>query len=120
MTAVFTTDDQRAQAIELRRLLIRLQNGDGEDRALGADIVNAAGAPATLGDPTGCLDCALYLADHFKMNQVDTLARAVINLRERVREGWKKAGEISNSDAARAITVIVVRTQIAKLEGQPV
>lgn len=119
MTAIFSTDDQRAQAIELRRLLIRLQNGEGEDRPLGADIVGAIGAPATLGDPTGCLDCALYLADYLKMSRVDTLASAIMDLRTRVRGGWKAAADITNSDAARAITRIVVRGQIARLEGPP-
>ena len=120
MTAIFRTERERRQAIELRRLLIRLQNGEGEDRPLGADIVAAVGAPAEIGDPTGCLDCALYLADFLRAPRIDVLAVTTNALRERVRGGWKSAQEISVADAARAMTTIVVKAQIAKLEGAPV
>lgn len=120
MTAIFGNDKDRAQAIELRRLMMRLQNGDGEDRPLGADIVTAIGAPAEIGDPTGCIDCALHLADYLKMNRIEALAFATKNLRDRVRVGWKSAATISTADAARAITAIVVKGQIARLEGTPV
>lgn len=120
MTTIYRTDAEREQAIELRRLLIRLQNGEGEDRPLGADIVNAIGAPAELGDPTGCLDCALHLADYLKFSRIETLAWAVHTLRDKVRQGWKPADGISHADAARTITCIVVKCQIARLEGSPV
>lgn len=120
MTAIFRTEADRMQAIELRRLLLRLQNGEGEDRPLGADIVTAIGAPAALGDPTGCLDCALYLADYLKMPRIEALAWSIKTLRDRVREGWKAPEDISHADAARALTIIVVKGQIARLEGAPV
>lgn len=120
MTAIFRTDAERAQAIELRRLLMRLQNGDGEDRPLGADIVTTIGAPAELGDPTGCLDCALHLAAYLRFNRIETLAWAVHTLRDKVRDGWKTAEAITHADAARTITAIVVKGQIARLEGTPV
>ena len=44
----FTPDALRAQAVEVRRLLLRLENGDGEDRDLGADILLAVDAPMTV------------------------------------------------------------------------
>lgn len=119
MTAIFRTATDRAQAIELRRLLLRLQNGDGEDRPLGADVVTAIGAPAELGDPTGCLDCAMHLADYLQFSRMEALAWAVKVLRDRVRDGWKAAGDITHADAARAITTIIVKGQIARLEGTP-
>lgn len=120
MTAIFSKDGDRAQAIELRRLLIRLQNGDGEDRPLGADIMAAIGAPAEMGDPTGCIDCALYLADFLKFERLEALAWATTNLRDRVRGGWKSVNAIAPADAARAITAIVLKGQIARLERAPI
>lgn len=120
MTAIFRTEKDRAAAVELRRLLIRLQNGEGEDRPLGADIVAAVGAPPEIGDPTGCLDCALYLADFLRVPRIDVLAVTTKTLRDRVRDGWKSAHAITVPDAARALTTIVIKGQIAKLEGPPV
>ena len=119
MTGLFATDVQRACAADLRRLLKRLEGGEGEDRALGADIVNALDAPPMIGDPTGCIDCALHLADALKQDGVDVLASAVVDLRQRVLSGWKRGGEITTADAARAISAIVLRVYIAKLEKAP-
>lgn len=120
MSAIFGKDSDRAQAAELRRLLIRLQNGDGEDRPLGADIVTMVGAPAEIGDPTGCLDCALYLAEFLKFERLEAIAWATNRLKDRVRGGWKAAGEITNEDAARAVTCVVLKGQIARLERAPI
>lgn len=119
MTAMFRTDADRTLAIELRRLLMRLQNGDGEDPGLGADIREAFVLPHTMGDPAGCIDCSLSLADFLKFNRVEALAWATNNLRDRVRSGWKTAHEITNADAARAITAILLKGKIAQLEGTP-
>jgi len=119
MTAMFRTDADRSLAIELRRLLIRLQNGDGEDPALGADIREAFALPHTIGDPAGCIDCSLWLADHLKIDRMEALAWATNNLRDRCRDGWKTANEITNADAARAITAILLKAKIARLEGTP-
>lgn len=120
MTAIFGTDKDRAQAIELRRLLTRLQNGEGEDPALGADIREVFALPHTIGDPVGCIDCSLWLAKHLGGDIRDALDGAMTYLRSRVREGWKCAGEITHADTARAITAITLKCKIAKLEGTPV
>lgn len=120
MTAMFRSDADRALAIDLRRLLMRLQNGDGEDPCLGADIREAFALPHTLGDPVGCLDCAAYLARHLKVDIVVASAWAGKNLLERMRDGWQPAGrEISHVDLARAITAILLKGKIAQLEGTP-
>lgn len=119
MTAMFRPEKDRALAIELRRLLIRLQNGDGEDPALGADIREAFALSHTIGDPAGCIDCALWLADHLRFDRMEALAWATNTLRDRVRGGWKSANEITNADAARAITAILLKGKIAQLEGTP-
>lgn len=120
MTALFRTDDDRKLAIELRRLMMRLQAGEGEDRELGADILEAFVLPHTIGDPTGCLDCAFYLADFLKMGRIEALAWATHGLKERVRDGWKSANEITNADAARAMTAVLLKARIAQLEGAPI
>lgn len=119
MTAMFRTEEDRSLAIELRRLLIRLQNGEGEDPGLGADIREAFALSHTIGDPIGCIDCALWLADFLKTSRVEALDCATNNLRVRCREGWKTANEITNADAARAITAILLKGKIAQLEGTP-
>jgi hypothetical protein len=119
MTVMFRTDTDRALAIELRRLLMRLQNGDGEDPGLGADIREAFELPHTMGDPIGCIDCALWLADHLKASRVEALDCATGALKERCRDGWKSADQITHADAARAITGILLKGKIAKLEGTP-
>jgi hypothetical protein len=121
MTGGFhTTDAQRAQAVALRRLLIRLENGEGEDRALGADILNALDAPTLIGDPTGCMDCAFNLAEWLCQPRSDVLNRATVRLRDRVViDGWKSAETISAADVARAMTMIILRVHLATLERAP-
>lgn len=116
---LFTTDAARAQAIDLRRLLLRLENSDAADSSLGDEILTALNAPAGIGDPTDCMDCAADLADWLRQPRLDVIAQATNALRERVRRGWKCAAEISAADAARAMTVILLRVQLAKLERAP-
>lgn len=120
MADLFATHQQRARAAELRRLLIRLENGDGEDVDLGDAILNAIAAPFTILNPTGCLNDALHLADYLKMSRVELLARATIVLRNRVLDGWKSAGVITQADVSRAMLAIMVRIQLATLERAPV
>lgn len=117
---LFTPDDQRARAVEVRRLMLRLENGEGEDRNLGADILDAILAPPTIGDVTGCVDCAYHLAKHLGQSTLNLHLRVGIEMRERVECGQKSAGEISVADVARAMTAIVLKVYLAKLERAPV
>lgn len=120
MTGIFNSDERRAMAADLRRLMIRLQNSDPPDVGLGPDIRDVLNAPATIRDPLNFMDDALWLADFLSFDRVDVLAAATKALREKVRAGWKAPFEISNADAARAITSIVLKGHIARLEGVPV
>lgn len=119
MADFFTTDKQRAKAAELRRLLIRLENGEGEDGTLGDAILNALAAPLTILDPTGCMDDVLHLADFIGQPRSDLLARATAMLRDKVRDGWKPAGVITQADVSRAMLTIMIRVQLATLERAP-
>lgn len=115
-----SNDNEREQARQLRSLLVLL-DGDiaGDDHALGADILNALDAPIGIGDPVMCMDCALHLADWMKQPQLDVLNAATAWLRDKVRTGWKKPEAISGADAARAITTVLLRVQLANLERAP-
>lgn len=120
MTRVFKTDAERERAEHFRALLARLSAGDGEDRTLGADIVEACGvAPAEFGDPTACIDCAIALTDILSFQRIEILTAAIHGLRQRCREGWKPLQNITAADTARAITTLIVRGEIARLEGMP-
>jgi hypothetical protein len=116
---LFTSDDQRARAIEVRRLLLRLENGEGEDRNLGADILNAIDAPTLIGDVTGCMDCAYHLARHLGQSTLNLHVRVGFKMRERVDCGWKSAAEVTGADVARAMTAIVLKVHLAQLERAP-
>lgn len=120
MTAIFRTDEARSSAAELRRLLIRLLNGEGEDRDLGADVREALGVPSEAGDPTGCMDCAYALVKAMRIDWLETFERVKMNLRDRARTGWNPPDGVTNADVARAITIVVVKCEIARLEGTPV
>ena len=116
---LFTSEAARAQAIEVRRVLLRLQNGDGEDRGLGADVLNAVEAPTTIGDVTGCVDCAYDLARFLKQSTLNLHVRCGLKIRDRINEGWKLADQVTNADMARTMTIIVLRVHLANLERAP-
>lgn len=116
---LFTPEASRLQAIEVRRVLLRLTNGDGEDRQLGADVLEAVEAPPTIGDVTGCFDCAWALAEELKQSTLNLHVRTGFEVRKRIDEGWKSADKVTNADIARAMTVIVLRTHLANLERAP-
>ena len=121
VTALFTTDGKREQAGALRLLLTRIENGAGEDRVLASDVLDALDAPVLIGDVTGFVDSALHLAEFLKQDRLDALSGALRCIFERIRRGgWKTSGDVSHADAARAITGLVLRVHIAKLEGAPV
>lgn len=75
MTPLFTSDKQREHAADLKRLIARLEAGHGPDRQLGADILEAVAAPATMGDPTASVDCCLHLAEFLKQSAVRSLGK---------------------------------------------
>ena len=116
---LFTPEAARLQAIEVRRVLLRLQNGDGEDRDLGADVLNAVEAPPTIGDVTGCLDCAYHLAKHLKQSTLNLHVRCGVDIRKRIDEGWKTVDAVTNADIARATTITILRVHLANLERAP-
>jgi len=117
---IHTPDALRTQAAEVRRLLIRLENGDGADRALGQDILLAVDAPLTIGDPTGELDSAYHLASYLKQPTLTLHVRCGHVVRSRIdRGGWKSADQVTNADIARATTAIVLRVHLANLERAP-
>jgi hypothetical protein len=116
---LFTSDEQRARAIEVRRLLLRLENGEGEDRGLGADVLDALAAPAEIGDVTGCMDCAYHLARHLGQSTLNLHVRVGFKMRERVDGGWKSAAAVTGADVARATTAIVLKVYLVKLERAP-
>lgn len=70
---MFATDQQRRLAIQVNSLIARLEAAHGEDRGLGADIVETIGAPTTIGDPTSSIDCVLHLAEHLKQSSTRLL-----------------------------------------------
>lgn len=120
-TRLFTSDAARSRAADIRRLMIRLENGDGADRALGQDILLAVDAPLTMGDPTGELDSAYHLATFLKQPTLDLHVRCGRAVRERIaRGGWKAPDLVTNADIARATTIIVLRVHLANLERAPV
>lgn len=116
---IFTSDIQRAHAADVRRLLIRVENGVGEDRALGADILEITGAPAMIGDPIGCIDCALYLVEFLEQDRLIAIERVSKNLAGRVRAGWKTTDAISISDVARAICALALKVYLGRMERAP-
>lgn len=120
MTGIFRTHADRASAAELRRLLIRLQNGEGEDRALGADIREAFNLPHTAGDPTGCIDCALAVAVAAKQDPKDALKAALDGIDHRLREGWQPTVADGLAVLSRAVCLVVLKCKIAKLEAAPI
>lgn len=115
----YSNDNEREQARTLRSLLVLLEGCAGDNSALGPDILNALDAPIGIGDPVTCMDCALHLADWMKQPQLDVLNSATAWLREKVRAGWKKPEAIGGADAARAITTVLLRVQLANLERAP-
>lgn len=116
----FTPDALRAQAVEIRRLLLRLENGDGEDRDLGADILLAVDAPMTIGDPTGQMDSAYHLASFLKQPTLNLHVRCGQRVRSRIEAGnWKTVDAVTNADIARQTTIIVLKVHLANLERAP-
>lgn len=119
MSDLFATDKQRARAAELRRLLLRLDNGDGADRDLGDAIMNAVAAPMTILDPTASMEDALALARFLGHSQAEILSCATVGLKRRVLGGWKSAEVIVQADVARAMLAIILRVELANLERAP-
>lgn len=121
MVSLFASDRHIARANALRPLLARLEAATGEDRVLGADILNALGAPMLIGDATGSMDSAFNLAAWLRCARGDLLHRAAIQIKVRVaRGGWKQADQVCSADVARTMTLIVLRVELAKLERSPV
>ncbi|GAA3849494.1 hypothetical protein AFIC_001023 [[Pseudomonas] carboxydohydrogena] len=118
-TRIHTTDAQRTKAAAVRRLLIRLENGDGEDRTLGADILDALDVPAQTLCPVSFMDGAAALAGFLGFQRMDICNAAAKALRERVLGGWKDGKSITAADLARAMTIILLKLQLAKLERAP-
>lgn len=117
--AVFATDRDRTRAAALRRLLMRVENGRGEDRGLSADILEEIGAATLVGDPVSFIQSALYCARVLRQSPFDALRVAVDRLRMLVRQGGVSPEEITESDVARAVCAVVLRTEIANLERAP-
>lgn len=118
-TRIHSTDAQRAKAAQIKRLLIRVQNGDGEDRSLGADILDALEVPTQTLCPVSFMDGAAELAGFLKYERMEICKAATTLLRDRVTGGWKEGREISSADLARAMTTILLKLQLAKLERAP-
>lgn len=117
--SVFTTDEQRAIAKALRLLLQQIEGQRGEDAALGADILDAVGAPTTIGCPIGTTDGALNLAGWLKQDRLDALIAGMRVVIDAIKRGDKCNMLIQAHDIARAITAVAIRVHIAKLEGAP-
>ena len=121
MVRLHASDRQITKANALRPLLARLERTTGEDRVLGADILNVLGAPMMIGDATGSMDSAFNLAAWLRCARGDLLHRAAIQIRERcARGGWKQADQVCGADVARTMTLIVLRVELAKLERSPI
>lgn len=103
----------------LRGLLAIVEAGQGEDRGLGVDVVDALGLPRTIGDPTSCIDCALAVADELKQCRADTLGAAWTTLRNLIVMGKIRKAEVGGEDFARTILSVVLRVHIARLEACP-
>lgn len=117
--AIFASDMQRAHAAEIRRLLIRVENGDGDDRALGADILETTGAPMTIGSPIGCLDCVYDFVQFLEQDSFALLDRAKRILADRVRAGWKSEAQITTSDIARVMCALALKVYLGRMERAP-
>jgi hypothetical protein len=109
------TDAERERAAELRKLLARVEAGRGEDRPLGADILNALDAPTLIGDPTACLDCTLNLAQAIGQDMLEVLGAAMRYAVAMAKEGKT----ITVEDVARIACSIALRVHVAKIEGAP-
>lgn len=118
-TRIHMTDAQRAAAADVRRLLVRLQNGEGEDRALGADILNALDAPSLTLCPVSFMDGAAQLTGLLGYPRTEICNAAAKVLRERVLTGWKDGRDITAADLARAMTTVLLKLHLAKLERAP-
>lgn len=107
--SLFTTDAKREQAAAIALLLARIDGGQGEDRILGADIVDTVDAPRSLGNPVGQVDAALALATWLKQ---DPIAVVTSVLRE-------KSAECSHNRLARKLCATILRVHLANLERAP-
>lgn len=116
---LYQTAAERDLAAVLRLLLDRVEGGQGEDRDLGLDIVDALGLPRTIGDPTSCIDCALAVADELRQCRVDALAAGWTTLRGQITAGKIRKPEVGSDDFARTILSVVLRVHIARLEACP-
>ncbi len=104
-----TTDAQRDEAAAIKLLLVRLDAGQGEDRALGADVVDAVDAPRTIGDPTAQIDASFALARWLDQNPVVITASV---LRD-------KRPQCTDRQLARMLCTTILRVHLANLERAP-
>lgn len=116
---VFTPDATRDAAAELKLLLARVDAGDKNPK-LGADILEAAGAPMLIGDPTAFFSSAINLAEHLGQRCHDLLKACTEETKRRVRAGELAHSEITEADVARIACWIALKVHIAKLERAPV
>lgn len=105
---MFTSDRDRDLAGSVKLLIGRLEAGRGADRALGADILEAVGARATMGDPTDSVDCVLHLAEFLGQASVRALSKT-----------QQKHPLASPGEIARLMCATVLIIHLAKIERAP-
>lgn len=106
---MFTTDMQRDHAAAVKLLLGRIETGRGEDRILGADIVDALDAPRSIGNPTCEFDAAFRLATWLRQDPVAVTASVF-------RE---KKPVCTRDQLARLLCATILRVHLANLERAP-
>lgn len=104
-----STDTQIAQAVTLKLLHARLETGHGEDRGLGADILDAVDAPRTIGNPCSGVDAGLALAGWLGQQPAEVAASVF----------GRKTAACSADQLARMLCAAVLRVHIANLERPP-
>lgn len=119
MNRLHSNDNEREQARKLRGLLVLLDDYASADPTLGWVLLDALNAPIGIGDPIEHIDSAIHFAKWMKQPVDSVLSAATVSLRDKVRNGWKSSGALTGADAARAITAVLVRVCLAKLEGAP-
>lgn len=106
---LFATDAQRDLAAAIKVLLARIEIGHGEDRALGADIIDVVDAPRSIGNPTWEFDAAFTLATWLQQDPVAVVSSVF-------RE---KQSRCTRDQLARMLCATILRVHLANLERAP-
>lgn len=104
-----STNAERVRSTDLKLLLAQLEAGNGECRALGADILDALDAPRTIGNPCSGVDAGLALAGWLGQQPADVAASVF----------GRKSAACSPEQLARLLCIAVLRVHIANLERAP-